>query len=202
LIRILLGQNGRLLREAFSALLAREQDLRVVAQLAHGDDLPALAKRERPAVAVLHCGLPCSGGLTELCRTMLAEVPECGVLVILDPLATAGAGLARLAPRVGLITTEASTADLVEGVRRLARGQAVLDVEVAVAALTAAANPLTHREREVLGLARHGAPTKEIARQLFLSPGTVRNYLSRAVAKTGARTRIEAVRAAQEAGWI
>jgi two-component system, NarL family, response regulator DesR len=202
LIQVVIAQNGRLLREAFTALLSREQDLRVVAESAHGDELRVLARRERPAVVVLHCDLPCSGGLIELCRTMLAELPDCGLLVILDPLAAAGAGLARLAPRVGLITPEASTTDLVDGIRRLARGQAVLDVEVAVAALTAAQNPLTDREREVLRLARHGAPAKEIARQLFLSAGTVRNYLSRAVAKTGARTRIEAVRAAQEAGWI
>jgi two-component system response regulator DesR len=78
----------------------------------------------------------------------------------------------------------------------------VLDTEVAVAALTAGDNPLTDREREVLRLALDGAPAKEIAKNLYLSTGTVRNYLSRILDKTGARTRIEAIRIAQEAGWI
>jgi two-component system response regulator DesR len=81
-------------------------------------------------------------------------------------------------------------------------GKFVLDVEFAVAALNADRNPLTERERAILRLARKGEPAKEIAAKLYLSAGTVRNYLSRAMAKTGARTRIEAVRRAQDAGWI
>jgi two-component system response regulator DesR len=84
----------------------------------------------------------------------------------------------------------------------LARGEPVLDVELAVAALTAKDNPLTDRELDVLRLARNGAPTKEIASNLYLSAGTVRNHLARIVLKTGARTRQDAIRIAQDAGWI
>jgi two-component system response regulator DesR len=126
------------------------------------------------------------------------------VLLVLDRCEPAGPGvaMARLAPRVGLIATEASPAQLIEGVRRMARGEPVLDIELAVAALTAKGSPLTERERQILRLAADGTPVKEIAAQLFLCDGTVRNYLSRIVTKTGARTRIEAIRIAQEAGWI
>jgi two-component system response regulator DesR len=135
----------------------------------------------------------------------LAEAaPGCAALVTLDRRSSAAIGpeLVKLVPRVGLIATDATPTVLLDGVRRLYRGEAVLDVELAVAALTAKENPLTDREREVLRLARDGAPTKEIARRLYLSAGTVRNYLARIVAKTGARTRLEAIRIAQDAGWI
>ncbi|HEU4422736.1 MAG TPA: response regulator transcription factor [Pilimelia sp.] len=200
----MLGHGGRLVREAFVALLAREPDLDVVAQSANADGLLAAVSLRRPTVVLVDGALPSPVPAAELCAALVAAQPGCGVLVVLDHQSCAGTGaaLARLAPRVGLIATDASAAGLVEGVRRLARGQPVLDAEVAVAALTAGANPLTERERDVLRLAVDGAPTKEIARKLFLSAGTVRNYISRAVAKTGGRSRIEAIRLAQEAGWI
>jgi two-component system response regulator DesR len=114
----------------------------------------------------------------------------------------AGVTLARLAPRVGLLGTDTTPADLAEAVRQMARGDIVLDPTVAVAALKAENNPLSEREREILRLAVAGMPTKEIAKTLHLSAGTVRNGLSRILAKTGARTRIEAMRIAQNSGWI
>jgi two-component system response regulator DesR len=199
-IRILLGHNGALLRGALAALISAEPDLEVVAQLARTGDVPAAIARERPQVAILDYLLPGNATVSELCRTL----PDCAVLVVLDPQLSAGAGrsLAQLAPRVGLIGTEASPAELVYGVRQLARGEPVLDPALAVAALTAGDNPLTERECEVLRLVVEGAPAKEIAKKLELNVGTVRNYLSRILAKTGAPTHVDAVRIAQEAGWI
>jgi len=199
-IRILLGHNGALLRGALAALISAEPDLEVVAQLARTGDVPAAIARERPQVAILDYLLPGNATVSELCRTL----PDCAVLVVLDPQLSAGAGrsLAQLAPRVGLIGTEASPAELVDGVRQLARGEPVLDPALAVAALTAGDNPLTERECEVLRRVMDGAPAKEIAKKLELNVGTVRNYLSRILAKTGARTHVDAVRIAQEAGWI
>jgi two-component system response regulator DesR len=199
-IRIVLGLNGTLLRGALSALLGREPDLDVVADLAYTQDVRAAVARDRPDVAVLDLALPGDPTVAELCRTL----PECPILVLLDAESSAAPGrsLAQLAPRIGLITTEASPADLVEGVRQLARGEPVLDPLLAVAALTVEESPLSDREAEVLRLVVDGAPAKEIATALELSVGTVRNHLSRILAKTGARTRIEAVRIAQDAGWI
>jgi two-component system response regulator DesR len=203
-IRILLGQRGLLLCGALAAMLSQEEDLQVVAQLADAREVLPAAQRVRPDLAVLDCTLPGTVAIDELCRGLFATVPDCGALVILDLQASAGLGtdLARLAPRVGLIATDASPTDLIDAVRQLSRGEPVLDVEVVVAALTAEENPFTGREREVLRLAVDGAPSKEIAKRLALSTGTVRNHLSRVVAKTGGRTRIEAIRIAQDAGWI
>lgn len=199
-IRILLGHRGGLVREALGHVLSREPDLEVVAELARGNDVLAAALREQAQVAVLDALLPDPADVHGLCQTL----PRLGILMLLDRYSFDGASLAlaRLAPRVGLIATDASLADLFDAVRHMSRGEPVLDTELAVAALTAVENPLTDRERDVLRLAMTGAPPQEIARSLYLSPGTVRNYLSHVLAKTGARTRIEAIRIAQDAGWI
>jgi two-component system, NarL family, response regulator DesR len=203
-IRILLGQSGTLVREALATVLSQEEDFAVVARVGQREDVVALASSERADVAVLDWALPGTVPWTDLCVTLHTVAPECGVLVMLDPSSSAGAGtdLARLSPRVGLIAVDSSPADLIDGVRQLVRGEPVFDAEVAVAALTAEANPLTDRERDVLRLAQGGAPAKEIAKRLYLSTGTVRNYLSRIVTKTGARTHLEAIRRAEDAGWI
>ncbi|MEH1129979.1 response regulator transcription factor [Micromonospora sp. CPCC 206061] len=204
MIQVLLGQRGTLFRGALATVLSAEPDLTVVAELDRADDILPMAARERPDVAVLDASLPGPVTVGELCPALCQSLPACGVLIVLDRAASAGLGrsLARLAPRVGLIGIETSPGDLVESVRQLARGEPVLDAELAVAALTAGESPLTDREREVLRLAVDGTPPSEIAQALFLSTGTVRNYLSRILSKTGARTRIEAIRIAQDAGWI
>lgn len=197
---MLLGRPDALVRGALAAVLSHEPDLLVVAELARTDEVLATAARERPDVAVLDASLPGTVTIGELCQTMHQQSPACRPLVLLEQGTGTGLGrsLASLAPWLGLLATDAVPADLVEGVRRLARAEPVLDAELA----PAAENPLTGREREVLRLTRNGAPTKEIARRLGLRVGTVRNYLSRSLAKTGARTALEATRVAQDAGWI
>lgn len=199
-IRVLLGHRGGLLREALFAVLSREPDLEIVADLVHGSEVLLTAVRERADVAVLDPLLHDPVDVKALCQAL----PTLGVLILLERHAVNAAclSLTRLVPRVGLIVTDSSLSDLVAAVRHLARGEPVLDTELAVAALTAEENPLTERERDVLRLAMTGAPPQEIARILFLSAGTVRNYLSHILVKTGARTRIEAIRIAQDAGWI
>ncbi|WP_026874969.1 response regulator transcription factor [Jiangella gansuensis] len=199
-IRVLLGYRGALVREALSSVLAREPDLEVVDELARVDDVLPAALRRQAQVAVLDALLPGTVDVRVLCQ----KLPRLGILMLLDRYSSGidSLSLARLAPRVGLIATDASLANLVDAIRHLVRGEAVMDAELAVAALTADASPLTNRERDVLRLAMTGAPPQEIAATLFLSPGTVRNYLSHILVKTGARTRIEAIRIAQDAGWI
>ncbi|HZN77666.1 MAG TPA: response regulator transcription factor [Micromonosporaceae bacterium] len=199
MIRVLLAQKSALLRGALTGVLSNESDLQVVAELARANDVVRMARREQVDVAVLGHDLPGTSTIVGLCEEL-----DCAVLVTLDRRAVGAVGgeLAKLVPRVGMVATEASPGTLVDAVRRLARGEAVLDSEIAVAALTARGNPLTEREREVLRLARDGVPPREIAERLFLSAGTVRNYLARIVTKTGARTRLEAINIAHEAGWI
>lgn len=204
MIRILLVHGSRLMRQALSVVLSREDDLDVPWELSADDDVLAVAARERPDLVVLDFALPDASGAGELCEKLCVRVPECRVLMLVDRRACTGLlpVLSRVTPRVGIVATEESLPRLVEGVRDLMQGKFVLDVELAVAALNAGKNPLTEREKDILRLAVQGEPAKEIAARLFLSAGTVRNYLSRVMSKTGARTRIEAVRRAQEAGWI
>ncbi|WP_132145602.1 response regulator transcription factor [Kribbella antiqua] len=200
MIRVVLGHHGALVRGALAAVLSQEADLDVLAEVERADDvLPAVA-RTRPHVVVLDPMLDGDIRIEELCL----QLREPGILILIDRDLLNGVSLAlvRLAPRVGFIATDASPADLAEAVRQLAQGAAVMDAAVAVAALRATENPLTDREAEVLRLVTTGATAQEIARKLNLTPGTVRNYLSHILTKTSARSRIEAVRKAQEAGWI
>ncbi|HSV66889.1 MAG TPA: response regulator transcription factor [Mycobacteriales bacterium] len=204
MIRILLGHKDALWRGALAAVLSKEEDLQVVAELAGSDEVLAVTRQERPHLVVLDVALPGSLTTEELCSRLNSVLPECGVLLLLGrPLFTDLAStVARLAPRVGVVAVNVSPSQLVEAVRQVAHGKPVIDNGLAVAAMTGGDNPLTGREREVLRRALGGAPAKDIAAELYLSPGTVRNYLSRVVSKTGARTRIEAIRIAQHSGWI
>ncbi len=198
-IRVALGHRGTLVRGALAAVLARENDLDVVAELDRSEDVLQVAGR-RPDVFLLDPHLPGRLRIEELCRKLAGR----GVLVLIDHEAIAATSLAlvKQAPRIGLIATDATTDLLVQAVRDVAKGLPVVDVRLAVAALKAGDNPLTDRECEVLRHVTTGATAQEVARTLSLSAGTVRNYLSRILAKTGSRSRIEAIRKAQDAGWI
>jgi two-component system response regulator DesR len=200
----MLGRQDGLVRGALAAVLSSEPGLIVVAELADGDQLLAAAAQDRPDVAVFDDSLPGTATVGELCQALRGRSPACRPLVLLDPGSGTGLGpsLAPLAPWLGLLATDAAPADLVAAVQRLARGGRVVDGRLATAAQPAAENPLTARECQVLRLTRGGAPPKEIARRLALRIGTVRNYLSRSLAKTGGRTVLEATRVAQDAGWI
>ncbi|HET6298100.1 MAG TPA: response regulator transcription factor [Kribbella sp.] len=198
-IRVVLGHRGTLVRGALAAMLSRESDLDVMAELDCSDDV-LNAVRLRPHVVVLEPQLPGKVGIEDLCRKLVGR----GVLVLIDHEAIAATSLAlvKQAPRIGLLATDATPDQMVQAVRDVAKGLPVVDVRLAVAALKAGDNPLTDRECEVLRQVTTGATAQEIARTLSLSAGTVRNYLSRILAKTGARSRIEAIRKAQDAGWI
>jgi two-component system response regulator DesR len=199
-IRVVLGQHGGLVRGALAAVLSQEADLEVPAEVDTADAVLPVVARTDPQVVVLDGVLAAKLAIGELC----GRLPGAGVLILIDPEAVNSAflELVGMAPRVGFIATDASPAELVDAVRRLAEGMPVIDPKVAVAALKAPRNPLTDRECEVLRLVSTGATGQEIAHRLNLTAGTVRNYLSHILAKTGARSRIEAVLKAQDAGWI
>lgn len=199
-IRVLLGHRGALLRGALATVFATESDLDVVAVLEHADEVLLATVRQQPDVLVLDAQLP--GDLRV--ETMTRRAPSTGVLVLSDRDQSAAISrrLIRQVPRVGLIATDTSPGELVTAIRRIASGLTVVDHGMALAALRADDNPLTDRECQVLRLVTTGATAQEVARKLCLSSGTVRNYLSRILTKTQARTRIEAVRKAERAGWI
>ncbi|MFL6117827.1 MAG: response regulator transcription factor [Catenulispora sp.] len=196
----MLVQRGTLWRAATAALLEQESGFRVVAQAGSVDALWETAPGAD--VAVLDAEVPGPCEIEPLCDKLGQQYPDLRMLVLMERLVGDQSSLWRQAPRIGMLATESSPARLFEGIRRIAGGETVLDPALAVAALTAGSNPLTDREREVLRKSVDGAPAKAIAAELYLSIGTVRNYLSRAVAKTGGRSRFEAVRIAQDEGWI
>ncbi|GAA2647311.1 response regulator transcription factor [Nonomuraea recticatena] len=190
-----------MLREALVALLGFEEDIEVVAEVDTGDAIVRAALEHRPDVAVLDIELPALDGLSA--AALLHErLPECRVL-ILTGLGRPGNLRRGVEAHVsGFMLKDSRPQDLVQAIRTVAAGGLVIDQQLAYAALDVRGNPLTEREAEVLRLTGEGATPRDIARDLHLSYGTVRNYLASSVTKLNARTRMDAVRIATEAGWL
>jgi two-component system response regulator DesR len=200
-IRVLLAEDAHLIRGALVALLSLEPDIEVVAELDRGDTVVDTALQVKPDVAVLDIDLPGCDGLTAA-EQLHRRLPECRTLV-LTGLSQPGHLLRALHAHVrGFVVKDAPVATLAAGIRAVAEGRRVIDPELIAAALETGASPLTGREAEVLRVARTGLSTGEMAVQLSLSPTTVRNYLSSAIGKVGARNRIDAIRIATDAGWL
>ena len=202
MIRVLVAEDMRILRDTLVAVLNLEDDIDVVAQVADGDAIgPTAAAAQRPDVAVVDIDLPGTDGLTAAAR-LYEQIPQCRVL-ILTVLSRPGNLRRALAAHVaGFLPKETPSGELVDAVRRVAAGERVIDQKLALTALEVADNPLSPREVEVLRRYAGGTGAAEIAAAMFLSYGTVRNYLASAVTKLGARNRVDAVRIATEAGWL
>ncbi|WP_372409350.1 response regulator [Streptomyces luteireticuli] len=200
-IRVLLAEDQSMVREALAALLGLEPDIEVVAQVARGDEVVDAARTADVDVALLDIEMP---GLTGLDAAGLLGRELPGVKVVI--LTTFGRpGYLRRAMEAGasaFLVKDAPAAQLADAVRRVLRGERVIDPTLAAAALAEGASPLTDRERAVLRASADGSTNAEVAEKLCLSPGTVRNYLSTVIQKTGARNRAEAVRIAREKGWL
>jgi two-component system response regulator DesR len=201
MIRVLLAEDMHMIRGALAALMNMEADMEVVVEVARGDAVVPAALAHRPTVAVLDLEMPGADGLSAA-RDLSVVLPECRIM-ILTGLGRPEALRSALAARIGgFILKDAPPDQLAAAIRRVAAGEHVIDPGLAAAALTAAKNPLTSRETDVLRLAAAGARLDQIARELHLSQGTVRNYLGAAVVKLDARNRLDAVRIAREQGWV
>ncbi|MFG2697007.1 response regulator [Kitasatospora sp. NPDC051984] len=200
-VRVLLAEDQSMVREALAALLSLEDDLDVVAQVARGDEVAAAVTEHRIDVAVLDIEMPGMTGI-DACAEIRRVHPRTKVVIA----TTFGRpGYLRRAMESGadaFLVKDAPAAELAEAIRRVLRGEKVIDPTLAAAALAEGANPLTPRERDVLAAAADGSVNADIAARLHLSEGTVRNYLSMAIQKTSARNRAEAVRVAREKGWL
>jgi two-component system response regulator DesR len=200
-IRLLLADDQAMVRGALAVLLGLEPDLEVVAEVGRGDEVVDAVLAHAVDVALLDVEMP---GIDGLAATALlrARVPACRVLIV----TTFGRpGFLRRAMEAGadgFVVKDTPARQLADAVRRVHQGLRVVDPALAAETLTTGASPLTGRETEVLAAARRGGTVADLARQLHLSEGTVRNYLSAAIGKTGARTRAEAVRLADENGWL
>ncbi|MCC2274759.1 response regulator transcription factor [Streptomyces sp. ET3-23] len=200
-LKILLAEDVHMIRGALVALLGLEPDLEVVADVDHGDLIVPTALQHRPDVAVLDVDLPGTDGLTAAAQ-LYEQLPSCRTLM-LTSLGRPGTLRRALASHVsGYLLKDAPPDRLAEAIRQVASGRRVIDPQLALSAWDCRENPLSQRETEVLRLAAQGAEAPEIAAKLYLSAGTVRNYLTAVVTKTGARNRVDAIRIAQEAGWI
>jgi two-component system response regulator DesR len=198
---VLLAEDMDLLRTALVSLLSDEEDIEVIADLKCDQQAVSVAMRLRPDVAVISADLPDNKGLRTV-HELRKRLPECQI-VALTVRRPAGLLKRLLAADVSaLIDKNAPAARLLHAIRGVAGGETVIDANLVIAALSAGSSPFTPRELAVLRLAAEGASGPEIAKQLSLSPGTVRNYLSNAMNKTGARTRIDAIRIATESGWL
>lgn len=201
MIRILLAEDMHMVRGALVALLSLESDIEVLAEVESGDAIVPTALKVRPDVAVIDIDLPGIDGLTAA-AALRDELPTCRTL-ILTSLGRPGTLRRALSARVGgFILKDAPPDQLSEAIRKVAGGQRVVDPQLMLAAWDSEENPLTQRETEVLRLAADGAEVMEIAAQLFLSVGTVRNYLTTIVFKLNARNRVDAIRIARDAGWL
>lgn len=200
-ITVLLATDLGLLRGALISLLSTHGDIEVVAALGCGDDVVPTALRKQPDVVVIEVGMSWAGSLAVV-GELRRRLPTCQIVALA---AAKPAGVVRrlLATDVlCAIDKNAPTARLLEAIRGAAAGQVVVDASLAFAALTAESNPLTPREVDVVRLAAEGHSGPEIAKHLFLSPGTVRNYLSNVTSKTRSRTKIDAIRIARDSGWV
>ncbi|OJV58080.1 MAG: DNA-binding response regulator [Cellulomonas sp. 73-145] len=200
-IRLLLADDQALVRGALAALLDLEVDLTVVAQVGRGDLVVDAARANAAQVALLDVEMPGMDGIAAA-AALRAAYPSCRSLVVTTFGRPGYVRHALDAGASGFVVKDTPAEQLADAVRRVHAGLRVVDPDLAVESLAVGASPLTDRERDVLLVAGRGGTVADIARETFLSEGTVRNYLSAAMGKTGGRTRAEAVRLAQENGWL
>ena len=200
-IRLLLADDQAMVRGALATLLGLEPDMEVVAEVGSGDAVVAAARASKPDVALIDVEMP---GLDGIAATAALHEALPGVRVLI--VTTFGRpGVLRRALQAGasgFVVKDTPARQLAEAVRRVHSGLRVVDPALAADSLAGGESPLTARETEVLIAAREGGSVADIAKHVSLSEGTVRNHLSSAIGKTMARNRADAVRIADEYGWL
>jgi two-component system response regulator DesR len=201
MIRLLIADDQSLVRGALAALLSMEDDFEVVAEVGRGDEVVDAALAATPDVALLDIEMPGIDGIAAA-AALRSELPSCRVIVVTTFGRPGYLRRAMEAGASGFVVKDIPADQLADAIRRVQAGLRVVDPALAAETLATGESPLTARERDVLAAARSGGTVADIAKLLFLSDGTVRNYLSSAIGKTGARTRVEAARTAEQRGWL
>jgi two-component system response regulator DesR len=201
MIRLLIADDQSLVRGALAALLSLEDDFEVVAEVGRGDEVVGAALAAKPDVALLDIEMPGIDGIAAA-AALRSELPSCKVIVVTTFGRPGYLRRAMEAGASGFVVKDIPADQLADAIRRVQAGLRVVDPALAAETLATGESPLTARERDVLVAARSGGTVADIAKLLFLSDGTVRNYLSSAIGKTGARTRVEAARVAEQRGWL
>jgi len=200
-IRLLLADDQALVRGALAALLDLEPDFEVVAQVGRGDEVVEAARSSRADVALLDVEMPGVDGI-QAAALLRSTLPACRSLIVTTFGRPGYLRRAMEAGASGFVVKDTPSGQLADAVRRVASGLRVVDPALAAESLASGASPLTAREAEVLAVAGEGGTIGDIARRVHLSEGTVRNHLSSAIGKTGARNRSDAVAIATRQGWL
>jgi len=201
MIRILIAEDQKLVLGALSALLRLEPDFEVVGSAADGREALALGEQLVPDIVLTDIEMPHMTGI-ELAQALAQRKLACKVVVVTT---FARGGYLRRAMQAGVrgyLLKDAPVEALAQAIRAVHGGGRAIAPELALESWNSGNDPLTERERQVLRLAGEGRSSGEIARQVHLSEGTVRNYLSEAISKLGAGNRVEAYRMARDAGWL
>lgn len=201
MIRVVLADDEHLVRGAIAALLGLEDDLEVAAEVGHGEAVVDAVRANTADIAVLDIEMPGAGGL-EVAGQLRDTVPGCGVLILTSFGRPGYLRRAIAAGARGFLAKDAPVNQLAGAIRKVHEGGRYIDTDLAAAAMAAGESPLTGREADVLRTAADGLDVGAIARTLHLTEGTVRNYLSSAMAKTGAGNRLTAIHTAREMGWL
>ncbi|MBB2987459.1 response regulator transcription factor [Terracoccus luteus] len=200
-LRILIAEDVDLVAEAFAALLGTEPGFEVVARVGRGDEVAAAAERTNPDVALLDVDMPGATGI-EATAQLSRVRPDCKVLLLTSLPGSGHIPRALAAGASGYVVKSMSATQLIDAIRSVASGRTVIDPQLAADALRSGPSPLTEREVQLLRLVDRGLDTETIAREMFLTKGTVRNYLSTVMTKMDVTTRGQAVATARGHGWL
>jgi len=200
-IKVLIAEDQGMVRGALASLLRLEADIQVVGEVARGDEVLAAARDAQPDVALLDIEMPGQSGL-DAAAELREALPDCRIIILTTFGRPGYLSRAMRSGASGFLLKDAPADELAGAIRRAVAGERVVDPGLAAAALSQGESPLTAREHEVLAASREHATVAELAQALFLSPGTVRNHLSSVMQKLDARNRAEAVRLAEERGWL
>ena len=201
MIRTLVAESVALMRAGLLALLEGEPDIKVVAELDRPELVVPTACELQPDIAVVDGAMVAHNGFATI-RELHAAVPACASIIMSAGHSPGELREAIAASAEGFVVKDSDPDTITEAIRRVAAGKKALDPDLAFSTLTRRASPLTPREVDVLRLAAQGEPAAEIAETLYLSVGTVHNYVSRVMGKIGARNRVDAIRIAEDAGWL
>jgi two-component system, NarL family, response regulator DesR len=201
MIRVLLAEDQAMVRGALVSLLGLEEDIEVVAEVGRGDDVLDAVRRSRAGVALLDIGLPGMDGL-EVAALLHDELPHVRVVMLTTFNRPGYLRRAMEAGAAGFLLKDSPASELARAIRAADAGDRVVDPGLAATALSQGENPLTAREQEVLAEARRHGSVAELAEALHLSPGTTRNHLSSIIQKLDVHSRMEAIRVAEERGWL
>lgn len=200
MIRVLIAEDQGMLRGALGSLLAFEEDIEIVGEASHGKDALKMILSLHPDVCLMDIEMPYQSGL-EVAEEVMKRFPSCKIIILTT---FARPGYFEQAVRIGVhgyLLKDGSIEELVESIRSVMRGKREFSPELIFGSMKAD-NPLTEREQEVLRMASQGNTSKEISQKLYLSAGTIRNYMSEIISKLGVKNRTEAVTVAKENGWL